>query len=498
MPRPPARFKRRQAQPVSPRTKIPNQAVVRKELADKLAKKPVAKDLPDSDDSDKLVTKGAGGRRGRFINAQPIYASGGVAVSDKTAAHPTRAQRKKSIGEALRSSGRDSQSPRAATTQTQNAKVPNGKATTTAATPGPRSSTKQPQLIPTSARPTPSRDLTTIEGIRPRGRQPSILHAPVLEDSTLSFDDSFALPEDESTPPNPNKANIATSTPLSSALSSSTLRKRKLGSDDPIRTSASRPVAKTPTSEPSLPAQPQSITALRTSDQKHRRQTVDPEEEDIMAPPRSSSSVISSPQEEKITATSRQQRKAKAALKMTTEELQALMPTKRRKTTRDQKKTGSHFDIPEDSTSDHILGEADDSFLPSKQRKGKRPKQTIKSKTTKSRASQSTPPPLRTTRIKSAKNPTQQNQAQSRLITLSASPNKAKRFGGSRSKAKGSGGGKENGEGVLVVGSDDDREPGLVVKVPDKQKSYWDAIDDFSLDYEEVDVYDKSSEKDAR
>ena len=184
---------------------------------------------------------------------------------------------------------------------------------------------------------------------------------------------------------------------------------------------------------------------------------------------------------------------------MTTEELQALMPTKRRKTTRDQKKkTASHFDIPEDSTSDHIVGEADDSFLPSKQRKGKRPKQTIKSKTTKSRANQSTPPPLRGTRIRSAKNPMQQNQAQSRLITLSASPNKAERFGGSRSNPKDSGDGKENEDGVLVVGSDEEREPRLVVKVPDKQKSYWDAIDDFSLDYEEVDVYDKSSEKDAR
>ena len=484
---------------MSPRTKIPNQAVVRKELADKLAKKPVAKDLPDSDDSDKLVTKGAGGRRGRYNAPQPIYASGGVAISDKTAAHPTRAQRKRSIDEALRSSGRDSRSPRAATTQTQNAKVPNGKATTTAATPGPRSSTKQPQLIPTSARPTPTRDLTIIEGIKPRGRQPSILHAPVLDNSTLSFDDSFALPEDESTPPKLNKTNIATSTPLSSALSSSTLRKRKLGSDDPIRTSASRPVAGTPASEPSLPTQPQSISALRTSGQKHRRQTVEPEEEDIMAPPRSSSSVISSPQKEKTPATSRQQRKAKAALKMTTDELQAPMPTKRRKTTRDQKKkTGSHFDIPEDSTSDHMLGEADDSFLPGRKRKGKRPKHTIKAKTTKSRANQSTPPPLRSTRIRSAKNPMQQNQAQSRSITLSESPNKAERCGGSRSKAKGSDGGKENEDEVLVVGSDDEREPGLVVKVHDKQKSYWDAIDDFSLDYEEVDVYDKSSEKDAR
>ena len=500
MPRPPARPKRRQAQPNSPRLRIPNQAAARKELADKIAKKPIAKDLPDSDDSDKLVTKGAGGRRGHFINPQPIYASGGVAIGDKIAAHPTRAQRKRSMDEALMSSGRDSQSPSTNTTQTKNSKLGSGKRTATAATPGPSSSAKQPQLIPASARPTPARDLTIIEGIRPRGRQPSILHAPALDNSTLSLDDSFALPDDESTPPNLNKANVTTSTPLSSALSSSASRKRKFGSNDPVRNSTSRPVAKTPSPEPSLPPQPQSISALRTSGQKHRRQTIHREDEDVMAPPRSSSSVPSSPQKDKAPATSKQQRsKSKPALAMTTEELQALMPTKRRKTTREQKrKAGSHFDIAEDSTSNQTLEETDDSFLPSKQRKGRRPKQNVKSKATKSKANKSTPPPLRSTRRRSAKSPAQQNIVQSRSITLSESPNKGERSGGSRLKAKDTGGGKENEDEVLVVGSDEEREPALAVKVSDKKKSYWDTIDDFSLDYEEVDVYDKSSEKDAR
>ncbi|RMD44806.1 hypothetical protein DV735_g249, partial [Chaetothyriales sp. CBS 134920] len=181
-------------------------------VARKLADKPVGARPEDSDDSDRLVTKGHGGRRGRFNAMQEIYASGGVGAGDKPGSHPTRAQRLKSMAKALNS-------PRphlvAARQPSGSGHAPEPATTNTTVT-------------------TPARDASILDGFKPRKRQLSVLRATVLDSSTLDLsNDSFALPDDESTPaqvPAPARP-VLNGTPIPLSSDSAT-RKRKLDSED--------------------------------------------------------------------------------------------------------------------------------------------------------------------------------------------------------------------------------------------------------------------------
>ncbi|RMZ74867.1 hypothetical protein DV737_g5653, partial [Chaetothyriales sp. CBS 132003] len=257
MPRPPVRAQRRgppttrSPRPAGrrqqPRRQSSNDA--RDQLARKLADKPVGTRPEDSDDSDQLVTKGPGGRRGRFNPMQQIYLSGGLGAGDKPGAHPTRAQRIKSMAKALNSA-------RSSSAVSERPVDRLGL--------GPASQSPRTNGVVMTARTTPARDGSILEGFKPRKRQLSVLHAAPLDWSSLSpGNDSFALPDDESTPAQaPPASHLPNGTPLSSDSAS---RKRKLGSCEPL--SASR-----------QPGTPLLASDTRASDQKRRRQTLDADE----------------------------------------------------------------------------------------------------------------------------------------------------------------------------------------------------------------------------
>ncbi|RMZ82670.1 hypothetical protein DV738_g1441, partial [Chaetothyriales sp. CBS 135597] len=177
MPRPPVRAQRR-GRPLSDNN-------TRDQLARKLADKPVGTRPEDSDDSDRLVTKGrGGGRRGRSNTRQEIYASGGVGAGDKPGAHPTRAQRLKSMARALNS-------PRPRSVSVASRQPVGGLINAHSSEPATTNGVVS----------TPSRDASILDGFKPRKRQPSILRTTALDSSTLDLsNDSFALPDDESTP----------------------------------------------------------------------------------------------------------------------------------------------------------------------------------------------------------------------------------------------------------------------------------------------------------
>ncbi|RMZ91255.1 hypothetical protein DV736_g1514, partial [Chaetothyriales sp. CBS 134916] len=374
MARPPVRAKHRVPTAGSPRAarrQQPRRQLskdARNQLAQNLSDKPVGMRPEDSDDSDQLVTKGPGGRRGRFNPIQEIYASGGVGAGDKLGAHPTRAQRMKSMAKALKSPR-----PSSAVSQGPVDRPGNGGASESAMTNG----------VLTTAHITPTRDASILEGFKPRKRQLSVLHVAPLDSSTLNFsNDSFALPDDESTPAQVPARQLPNGTPMSSDSAS---RKRKLGSSDPL--SASRQLGT-----------PLMISDTRaSSNQKRPRPTLNTHEvgndDRVMAPPlscSSSSSSASPPASSPAwpissnwlhkplrpsSATTRTQTAtatttATTVATRTTQQLQALMPSKRQRA-QPTRANASEFDIPSDASSDPV-GEPDESFLPPTKRRGKR------------------------------------------------------------------------------------------------------------------------------
>ena len=533
MPRPATRHQRnpRPRSPKQPSLPSPRLAD-RKQLAQQLSRKSAAQPLQDSDDSDRLVVKGPGGRTGGYLPKNEIYASGGVGKGDKPGSHPTRAQRRKQMIQAAQGQQRADSSNQRSPPQRSESRDAEARPVT-----APSSATR-----PTTAQPTPAKENSILDGIRPRRRQHSILQASEAEGSSLGLtDDSFALPDDESTPLNASKAKATTTTPSSSAS-----RKRKLGPSEPVE-SAMQTLDKPKKSpaEPALPPQP--LSTLRASGQKQRPRTNE-EDESVMAPPMSSSS-SNSPAKPKSSSPSKLRRPAQQPATLLTSQLQALMmPTKRRKTTRARQR--SEFDIPEDSDSPaHHISEPDhedSSFLPTRRKRTKsRPrekdKDQLSSRSTKaatkskqnnakskakvapaqaaSKSNISTRLTLsRSAGNKGTKSPSQHSTT-ARTPSVSSDPNGGKVVASSGRERRSGGsplkelvsmadiGGKENrnlsrvGEGseVLVEASDEERDV-VETKVPPpkKARSKWDEIDAWDMDFEEVEVWERSSEKDAR
>ena len=532
----------RKAGAISPKQQQPSPrtAAHRKDLAQRLSGKRLAQPLPDSDDSDKLVVKGPGSRTGGYLSKNEIYASGGVGNGDKPGSHPTRAQRRKQMILAAQSQEKTERARTASATtaqpyQTQGTESQEGIVRSIISDPS-----SAVRVAP--AQPTPSRDNSILDGIRPRRRQHSILKALEAGESGLvPADDSFALPDDESTPLNAAKAKAAATTPPTSHSTSSTSRKRKMGSLEPVRSlQRVTPAAPAiPTPESTLPPQP--LSTLRASGQRQRPK-VDDEDDSIMAPPMSSSS-SNSPTKTKSSSSSNPRRSPQQPAIILTEQLQALMPSKRRKTARNKTSAHPEFDIPEDSDSiAHRISEPDQdsSFLPTRRKARKsrlreKDKDQVDSRTgnTKSKQKRSKAKPAQTTsKAKSntstritlsrstgnqgTKSPSQHSTT-TRARSLSSDPNGAK-VAGSSSRAKRSGGsplkvlmadieGKENVGGeadetgdVLVARSDDEQAEveGTKAPSPKKARSKWDEIDAWDMEFEEVEVWERSSEKDAR
>ncbi|KIW10983.1 hypothetical protein PV08_10282 [Exophiala spinifera] len=405
MPRPALRRRHLNRNAPTPRHggKIPNSSPAKLELEKKLAHKPVGQRPTDSDDSDRLVVKG-NGRRAR--QPQEIFASGAVGKGDTPGAYPSRAQRRKNMirdtREILASAQQSSENspdpnpkqPR----QNETAPLTNGKVRkvsgtkqdVSAQTPAVVSSALKPSAaLPGSVQPTPSRETSILGILKPRRRQPSILQDLGNESSTFDLaDEEQFLPDDESTPYNLSKSHNVPITPAthSSQPSTASSKKRKFGSSDPVQSHVDERRTKSPlvtmdattvSPEPSLPPMP--VSALRQSGRKYRERAE--RHDDILAPPESCSSSPSSPAKvstalsvKKITTKS-----SRPGNTMTTEQLRALMmPTKRRKTTRERKGVLGEFDIPADpDTNLDDIGIFDDgdgdesSFLPT-QRKSRK------------------------------------------------------------------------------------------------------------------------------
>lgn len=533
MPRPGLKRRKPNHPALRTRQRTGSHSSPRQELERKLANKPIGERPSDSDDSDKLVTNGPGGRRGRYIAKQEIYMSGGVALKDEPASHPRRARTRKSTTQTTKNLlARDQSKKQDAVNSAsgmetqhhglQSAKkakgVDGGLVETSAAPPAakPQSTMVRP------SQPTPFKENSILGVIKPRKRQPSILR--VTDDSTLDLTDGdMSLPDFESTPVNLSRSKAATSPAFASLSHNSTSKKRKLGVRDmvepnileratPVRESAAD------TREPQLPTIP--LSALRTSGQKQRRRTTG--EDDIMALPASSSS-IESPKKTKSPFITKPSKQSKAPMSMSTEQLQSLMPTTRRKTTRQRTKATRDFDIADDSDDRHmpsdVAEEGDDSsFLPRKSRRTRPKEMFSKPGTTKTKAAATgkgqsrnptkaststsaaitstrmTTPLSRSAKNREAKSPSQQPSQNDKTSGISVARDKLS--GGSRLRTTSSGtADKENQADLLEsysIGEEELAAPGRKGKDM-AVKSKWDEIDAWDMDFEEVEIMTGSS-----
>ena len=377
MPRPPLKRTKLNHPTPSKRVAIVSKISPLAELQQKLADKPVGRVLTDSDDSDKLVTSKRNGRNRGGIPRKEIYASGGVGLGDEPGAH--RSQKKQSqLSQTVDAQNVAGKENTVATTR----KGSGGGAAKPAVNDRPQTvdrrnpPTHSPPIVPgstavsratTRLQNTPARDTSILGTIKPRRRQPSILHLLGNNDSSNieDEDENDFLPNDESTPLQHSTALATTSTPNSSLSHlSTTSRKRKLSppitfvrasqqrEESPRGHSRDVDAADAPYSEPQLLPQQRSGAALL-------RATPRPDNADIMAPPLSSSplkspakSIVHSPVK-KATGKSRKQ-----PLAPSTSELRALMPTRRQRKGRLRTQPANEFDIPADTSNDDSDGHA--------------------------------------------------------------------------------------------------------------------------------------------
>ncbi|OCT53023.1 hypothetical protein CLCR_09946 [Cladophialophora carrionii] len=554
----------------SPRfKKIPSSSPAKAELAKKLAHKPIGPRPTDSDDSDRLVVKG-NGRRGRNVASQEVYASGAVGQGDKPGNYPTRAQRRKSLTDATREilangpkdvrNGKESVAAHAGRSRTHVQEEPvekspqmNGivkKPMTARKDAPPPAVVAAPAVLPPGSaprpvQPTPTRENSILGTLKPRRRQPSILQNIDQDSSSFDVEDEEQfLPDDESTPFNPSKTQrpLSTPNPLSPLLSSSS-RKRKFGASDPggltesdkhqmptsSPLSSARRSRNTP--EPSLPALP--VSTLRESGRKHRESVRDAD--DILAPPESSSSASSSPVRARAPASTARSKThiPKPVATITTKQLlEAAMPSKRRKATRERTRNRGHFAIPADSDPELADGDDDSNFLPAGNgRKSRRKEPVIKpsgartrtkakpkpgkaaatakrkqaaSKTSTSHLlTTSTTAPILTpstsTSNRETKSPSQQRSTTSVLLNPDGELNAptSKPYGGSHLRGQGRGptarGGDKENQVPREPGSSDELSEGHrnIGNAQSKQagsKSKWADIDAWDMDFEDVEV----------
>lgn len=522
MPRPP--FKRRWQNKTSPkrRVQIPNQTQTRQALQRKLSDVPVGKRPEDSDDSDELITSKSitGGRK-----RQEIYGSGAVAKGDKPGAYPTRSQRTRSMRdetEEILSSRSRSTSRAPSASSVRNSPKSVEKAPTTS-----RTSTKsnKPQLISqpstmvaksvvNSVAPTPRAEASILGAIKPRKRQASILQIIENErnDDSTRFslgEEELFLPDDTSIP-----SGVQQDADEYSPVGRSSTLKRKRGQLE----SGGEDLANSSNRSSSLPTY---ISPPSRSQSKKLRKVPAPEpSNDIMAPPESSDDEASL-EEPQITQAPNRGSKPFAP---TTEQLQNLMPSKKRAQPQRQRK-GQEFDIPADA-SDSADNEDNDenehsAFVPTKSRSKraqKRPqrqkppanklhktKTKVKDKSRSTNTLTPSPVRLRTplplsarTQAKSGDQQGTISREKSTIQVLSvASPTKGqrKRYGGTQPRAAG----KENQPVLLSDKPLDHNETNRKITKRTKTKALhdapadvkawkkkWAAIDDFDLAFEDV------------
>ena len=338
------------------------------ELRRKLVDKPIGRVLTDSDDSDRLVTSNSNGRNRRGILRRDIYASGGVGLGDIPGAHTSQRKQTQTSRkvEAQEPAGKEKQATpknvnaiaKPTTYQKQFAQAVKKQNAPIQSSPA-ASSPASISQAPTRLQATPGVETSILGNIKPRRRQPSILQLIENNDSSNieEEDEDDFLPNDESTPLNHSTTQPTTSSPhsVSHQLNS---RKRKLS--PPITLVPSSQVQEEPCrsdkpnnseaehdldSEPELPPPSRSATAPLRSE---------PYDPDIMAPPLSSSplespaKLITFSPVKKVLSKSKNQ-----PIAPSTNELRALMPSRKQRKGRQRNRPIDEFDIPPDTDSEN-------------------------------------------------------------------------------------------------------------------------------------------------
>ena len=374
------------------------------ELQQKLVNKPIGRVLTDSDDSDRLVTSNRNGRNRRGIPRRDIYASGGVGLGDVPGAHTSQREQSQTSckAEAQEPAGKEKQAAqknvkavaKPTTYQKQFAQVVEKQSAPIQSSPaasGPASVSR----TPTRLQATPGAETSILGNIKPRRRQPSILQLIENDDSSNigEEDEDDFLPNDESTPLNHSAAQPTTSTPHSLLSHQLISRKRKLSPlitlvpSSQVREEPSRPGKPNDSeagheldSEPELPPPSRSATApLRP----------EPYDPDIMAPPLSSSPLKSPAKPIILSPVKKVPSKSKnQPLAPSTNELRALMPSRKQRKGRLRSRPVSEFDIPADTSSENSDGGdspeagSDDDLSFRAEVKGRNTKVTTQRKTT--------------------------------------------------------------------------------------------------------------------
>ncbi len=376
-------------------------------LTKRRTNKPVGPRPTDSDEGDRLVGKG-NGRRGRYALTPEIYTSGALGAGDRPGGNPTKAQRRKSLTDAMTETLANGQKnmhkekengpTRVRTAQQYPEEESRDKslhmneivdkppmARKDARPPShPLSSAVNPpeSMMKSSVQPTPARDNSIFGTLKPRRRQPSILQN--LDQDSTSFDiedEEEFLPDDGATPfkdSNPKYLASTTCHRFSSLLPSS--RKRKFGVPDALDPAEARKLRK-PTTSPSSelgttpePSLPSKASVPCDKGQKHSDSISS--DDDVMVLPASSPSAPSSSARIKHPAPSARRRKQtkKSIPAMTTKELlHAAMASKRQRTIRERTRTYGEFDFPADPDSDDPVEEDESRFVrPEKGRKPRR------------------------------------------------------------------------------------------------------------------------------
>ncbi len=386
MPRPPyKRAKHNHPDPVKRVQRGPKvNPISPQELNQKLAPKPLGRGLTDSDDSDKLVTSNKSGRNRKGVPRKDVYASGAVAPGDAPASHKSPRQTRQNAPKvgAQQPTVNDRKKSAASAPLQQNVAKPTVRATKQVvdqavrkelpSSPVPRSA--QTSRAPTRLQGIADAETSALGTIKPRRRQPSILHLVENNDSSNIADEGLDdfLPNDESTPIHLSKSHVPISTPASSLSHQVASRKRKLSppitlvpasqeshaAQDQRRRLPNADEANVSDPEPKLPPPSRSVTALR-----HTR--AEPEDDYIMAPPQSSSPPQSPAKPNTPSPAKRRPNQlSKKPPAPSTSALQALMPTRKQRSGRQPPQPQSEFDIPADSNSDasEDLDDNDENF----------------------------------------------------------------------------------------------------------------------------------------
>lgn len=500
------------------RVQIPDPAPARRQLERRLSNKSIGKRPQESDDSDDLVTRSGARSRKRV----EIYASGGVANGDQVNVTPSRATRSRRLREDTdeilserersRNSSRTGSDVDGAAVSSAKPRGTNAKSTATST-----DKTREPVEARGSV----------LGTFRPRKRQASILQLIDNNESTIMSDDEREfLPDEVSTPAASKTTPLRPISTSTNRTYSSLKRKRDSTIGGPVMA-------------PTVGAPEAVNVAAPSRTQKKKLVEKQRVEDDIMALPQSSDDddddegLDNEPEQPRVEL-SASKRKTSAP---TTEQLQSLMPSKKRSATSAREKK-SIFDLPDDSqdVSEEVSEDENNhsAFLPARSGRANtrsaKSRSTAKSsgllsRTTKSRGTRTsstpspvrlrTPLPLSASKFAKKRTPAKSPSKQVEITTTTRTPLRdrstniaptsalgrkdrgKKQYGGSLGRTRAAT--MQENEAIDVDESSDGelRDVKGVRTEATAWKKQWADIDNFEMEFEEV-SYSSSGDPMAR